>query len=81
MLSLMEGSDLVIQPADRDSFISLSTALENSEVSSLVFESMGPNVTLDGVSGRIYLEFDESLESKPKLNFLFGILLVVRWIF
>jgi hypothetical protein len=71
----------VIQPVDWDSFISLSAALENSELGSLVFESMGRNIILDNVSGRVYLKFDANWESKPKLNFLLGILLVVRWIF
>jgi hypothetical protein len=69
LLCLTESSDLVIQPADRDLFISLSAALENSEMSSLIFELMGLNITLDDVSGRIHLKFDEHLESKPKLNF------------
>jgi hypothetical protein len=81
IVSLTEGSDLVIQPPDRDSFISLSVALENSEVSWLVFELMGLNITLDDVSGCIHLKFDEHLESKPKLNFLIRILLGIRWIF
>jgi hypothetical protein len=80
LLSLTEGSDIVIQPADWDSFISLSAVLENSELGSLVFESMGPNIIIENVSGRVHLKFNANWESKPKLNFLLGILSVVRWI-
>jgi hypothetical protein len=60
----------VIQPSDRDSFISLSAALENSELSSLVFESMGPKIILDNVFGRIHLKFDANLGIKAEIEFL-----------
>jgi hypothetical protein len=60
----------VIQPPDRDSFISLSAALENSELSSLVFESMDPNITLDNTSGRMDLKFDANLGIEAEIEFL-----------
>jgi hypothetical protein len=78
LFSLTEGSDLVVQPADRDSFISLSAVLENSELSSLVFESMGPNITLDNVSGRMDIKFNANLGIEAEIEFLLGILLAVR---
>jgi hypothetical protein len=70
LLSLTAGSDLVIQPRDWDSFVSLAAALENSELSSILFESMGPDITLDNVSGRIQHKFNANLGIEPEVAFV-----------